>query len=90
MAFAEVPITHIFKSDFLKTNPPQRPANRQPYIKITMHFNKRPDISEEYFLARWHGVHADIITAAKSWKEGGILRYNQVFQPSILISCGPI
>ena len=45
-----------------------------------MFFNKKPDISYEYFQNHWHHVHADLVTSMRAYKDLKILRYNQFHQ----------
>ncbi|CAK7201644.1 hypothetical protein SEUCBS139899_004353 [Sporothrix eucalyptigena] len=57
-----------------------RPSNRQRYWRINMYFNKKPGVSDAYFVNHWHHVHADLVTGMRAFNEKNLLRYNQFFQ----------
>jgi hypothetical protein len=45
-----------------------------------MFFNKRTDISHDYFHEHWAHVHADLVAGSRAWKDNKILRYTQYHQ----------
>jgi hypothetical protein len=54
--------------------------NKQAYWRISLFFKRKEGVSAEYFARHWHHVHGDLITAAKSYCDNNILRYNQFHQ----------
>ena len=71
------PVDHSFKLSKLAYD---APLAKQNYLRIAMFFNKRKDISDEYFQNHWHHVHADLVTSSKAFKELKFKRYNQFRQ----------
>jgi hypothetical protein len=53
MATPSFPIKHEFVFDKLS---PEAKANYQPYVKLTLFFKKRPDISDDDFHKHWQTV----------------------------------
>jgi len=56
------------------------PVQKQRYLRISMFFNKKPEISYAYFQQHWHHFHGDLVTSSNAFKENKILRYNQFHQ----------
>jgi hypothetical protein len=79
------PVKHNFSLPKLAYD---QPANKQNYIRISMFFNKRTDVSYEYFQNHWHHVHADLVTASKSYNARNIMRYNQFYQTPEIKAAG--
>ncbi|KAL8345461.1 hypothetical protein RB601_005483 [Gaeumannomyces tritici] len=64
------------------SNPPDLPALTGPplkpgkYVKLSVHFKKRPDISDEYFFTYWANNHVSAFLAA-TVSHGNIKGYSQ-------------
>src|ERR1700753_3794746 len=71
------PVPHSFRLSKLAYG---QEYNIKPYIRISVFFNKKPDISYEYFQNHRHHVHADLVTSMRAYKDLKILRYNQFYQ----------
>lgn len=52
-------------------------SNPQPYVRLLIFFNKRPDVSEEEFHEWWRTVHADLALSVAGFG-GHCMRYVQV------------